>query len=87
MYAQASLLSCLSPLSFEKNSQDTWKMISSNRFLGEHIAEKIKTALEGKKKHKHKWKYYHGMLGYESAVCEICGIDINETKEHIGLLK
>ena len=34
-------------------------------------------------KHKHNWVYYDGCLGYESMVCSICGIDINELKEKL----
>ncbi len=30
--------------------------------------------------HKHVWKFYDGALGYESQVCEICHIDINDLK-------
>jgi hypothetical protein len=32
----------------------------------------------GKEKHEHKWNYYHGVLGYESFVCSVCGKDIND---------
>jgi len=32
----------------------------------------------GRMKHKHKWKFYNGWLGYESRVCSICNIDFND---------
>lgn len=31
--------------------------------------------------HTHVWKYYDGWLGYESFVCELCGIDENDLQE------
>ena len=31
--------------------------------------------------HKHVWIHYDGCLGYESLVCRICGIDVNEANE------
>lgn len=31
--------------------------------------------------HKHAWLHYDGCLGYESLVCRICGVDINELNE------
>ena len=38
-------------------------------------------------KHKHIWEYYHGMLGYESYVCKICGTDIKDLKSKPKLTK
>ena len=32
------------------------------------------------KNHKHNWKKYSGLLGYESLVCSICGIDQNDLR-------
>lgn len=33
------------------------------------------------KEHKHNWVFYNGCLGYESLVCSVCGIDINDLNE------
>ena len=32
----------------------------------------------------HEWRYYHGVLGYETELCTRCGVDWNDLQEAMG---